>query len=430
MTAPDTAIVEARKALETAATGTYTDAAAQLAAKRRAALTLATVLLAGHGAAPGIVTTPGDSAADKIAAAILEKGAEAPAEIRKIITDLWESGALTEAEKGALADGPPDAPPVVFLSGLTRNDPIPAPILWRDADGHEDPFWDPDNIVSEGQIAVLAGAGGGGKSWLAIRLAVEAAAAAEKDMGYGAACGLRIAPGPVVILSYEMTAREIDLVAERMGSAHGVPVLPPQGPLFPLDAGSRAHMPGPSWRAMWKALAYAKPRLIIIDTGPKSMGGIADANAPGPVIAFCKAIEAELGDIPGAAALVICHDTKAVRDAASVGEDIGAGAAAGSGQWYDSPRGMIHIGKVRGTDTRMLECVKASYGRDGWGARLEPLYVNPETRRSGGYRYAGLQLTGRIAPGGMLQARKAAAKEAADEAEAAATTSRMTDGDV
>ena len=118
-------------------------------------------------------------------------------------------------------------------------------------------------------------------------------------------------------------------------------------------------------------------------------------------------------DIPGAAALMLTHDTKAVRDAASIGEDIGAGAAAGSGQWYDSPRGMLHLSKVRGTDIRILEAVKSSYGRDGWGARLEPLFVDPYTGQAGGNRYAGMQLTGRIAAGGMLNARKDAAKKPA-----------------
>ena len=53
------------------------------------------------------------------------------------------------------------------------------------------------------------------------------------------------------------------------------------------------------------------------------------------------------------------------------GEATDAGAIAGSGQWHDSPRGVLYLSKHGPGDApRILEAVKCSYGRDGWGASL------------------------------------------------------------
>lgn len=289
----------------------------------------------------------------------------------------------------------------VQWSGDFRDTPEPTPILWRDDPGAR--FADP--VVCAGECAVLAGAGAAGKSWLTIRLAVEAAKAVDAGEQSGAACGLRVRAGRVILVSWEMSPKRIDMATDAMGAPHGIPCLPYPPPLFPPDPDSygRVHAEGPDWRGVWDALARASPALLVFDTGPKAMGG-ADVNATAPVIAFMQAVERELQEIGECAALVICHDTKAMRDAARDGEDMGAGAIAGSGQWYDSPRGALHLSKVKGAETRFLECIKASNGREHWGARLVPM------REKGG-RYAGLELDGddaRIDPGDMIAARKTA----------------------
>ncbi|GEM_PF-6982073 len=296
--------------------------------------------------------------------------------------------------------------PAVRWSATVRDEAEPAPILWRDNPGNT---YANDPVVSAGECAVLAGAGAAGKSWLTIRLAVEAARAAKAGEPSGAACGLRVRAGPVIVVSYEMSPKRIDMAANAMDAPDGVPCLALPPPLFPMDPATRAHAESPDWRPVWDALARERPALIVFDTGPKAMGG-ADVNAGAPVIAFLQAVERELQALGECAALVICHDTKAMRDAAKDGEDMGAGAIAGSGQWYDSPRGVLHLAKVAGGDTRILECLKASNGREHWGARLAPLWNTPTgAPRS---RYTGLQLDGDgalIEPGGMKAARKAAA---------------------
>ena len=63
------------------------------------------------------------------------------------------------------------------------------------------------------------------------------------------------------------------------------------------------------------------------------------------------------------------------------GEAPDAGAIAGSGQWHDSPRGVLYLSKHGPGDApRILEAVKCSYGRDGWGASLIPDYRDCEYR--------------------------------------------------
>ena len=65
------------------------------------------------------------------------------------------------------------------------------------------------------------------------------------------------------------------------------------------------------------------------------------------------------------------------------------GVVAGSAAWYDGTRGVLSLMRdpVEGED-RLLECVKANYGRTGWGARLT------ERNSSGAYR--GLKLAVRL----------------------------------
>ena len=78
----------------------------------------------------------------------------------------------------------------------------PAPVLWRDPDPRTDPG-DIDAVLSVGELAILASAGGLGKSCLTLALAVEAAIAAEDGREYGNACGLRVKADGAVLVSYE-----------------------------------------------------------------------------------------------------------------------------------------------------------------------------------------------------------------------------------
>ena len=286
----------------------------------------------------------------------------------------------------------PTRAPAVEPSGRWRKERDPPPVLWRDADG---PYC--DSVAAAGEVAVLAGAGKGGKSYLTVALAVEAARARRESHEYGKACGLRVRAGPVVLMSFEDSPKRIDMRADAMGAGvDGVPILPNPEPIYGHDPNTRRWDALPAWRATWAAIHAANPVLVVVDTGPKAMGG--ETNDPGAVIGFLQKLERE-ARAGGFAVLVTAHDTKAARAAVAAGGKV-EDAVAGSGQWHDSPRGVLHLAKTGpGDAARILEAVKCSYGRDGWGAKLKVRYE--------GERYAGLELAERLDEAGIAAAREA-----------------------
>ena len=262
--------------------------------------------------------------------------------------------------------------PAVRSSDEWRNQPDPDPVIWRD---HARFF---DAVLSSGEVAVLAGAGKSGKSYLAVALAVAADHAKTLGHDYGKACGLRVAARPVVILSYEDVPKRIDQRAAAMDTGASVRLIPDPPRLFRFDSTTRQWGRSKEWPLVWAAIHGATPGLVVIDTGPKAMGG--ETNDGGAVIAFLQAIEAE-ARIGGFGVLLTAHDTKAHRNQVKAGEAPDAGAIAGSGQWHDSPRGVLYLSKHGPGDApRILEAVKCSYGRDGWGASLLSDYRGSEYR--------------------------------------------------
>ena len=259
--------------------------------------------------------------------------------------------------------------PVVRSSGEWRDEPDPDPVIWRDHAQY------PDAVLSSGEVAILSGAGKSGKSYIALALAVAAAQAEAKERGYGEACGLRVAVRPVVILSYEDAPKRIDQRVAALDTGASVRLIPDPPRLFHFD---RQWGRSEAWPLVWAAIREVDPGLVVIDTGPKAMGG--ETNDGGAVIAFLQALEGEARS-GGFGVLLTAHDTKAHRNQVKAGEAPDAGAIAGSGQWHDSPRGVLYLSKHGPGDApRILEAVKCSYGRDGWGASLLPDYRDREYR--------------------------------------------------
>ena len=286
----------------------------------------------------------------------------------------------------------PGTEPVVFLpSSKWRKDAPPAPVIWRD---HEEFA---DAVLSVGEVAVLAGAGKGGKSYLCVALAK--AAAEPTHAGYGQTCGLRIAARPVVILSYEDSPKRIDMRAEAMGAPPDAVLVTDSPPsLYGMDRKSRTWERSGAWKRTWDGIAACKPGLVVIDTGPKAMHG--ETLDPGAIIGFLQELESE-AKAGSFGVLITAHDTKVARDSARRGDAVDAGVIAGSAQWHDSPRGVLHLTKEGpGDSPRILEAVKCSYGRDGWGARLDVLYKDEKV-------YAGLQLKLHLDEAGVAKARDA-----------------------
>ena len=272
-----------------------------------------------------------------------------------------------------------DRPRMAPLS-TWKDEPEPAPVLWRDADGQH-----ADAVLSVGEVALLSGEGGLGKSYVTLALAVAGALATDLGKDYGQACGLRVMPGPVALVSYEDSPARIYGRLGRMGqtaAAGRIHSLPNPPPLWTADSG--ASRQAEWWNDLWQYVRGVGARLVIVDPASAALAD-ADVSQTGPVRKFLRALmhearQAECG------VLVVSHSTKAARNALRRGDDPGAGVVAGSAAWYDGARGVLSLEEApNNPDARILECVKANYGRKGWGALLSEQVTDSGT-------FAGLEL--------------------------------------
>ena len=260
----------------------------------------------------------------------------------------------------------------------------PDPVLWRDSDSGRFA----DAVLSVGEVALLSGAGGLGKSFVALALARAAAASKnprDSRTSFGAACGLRIRPGATVLLSYEDSPVRIAARLKRMHecSIETLPVYVIQDPhpLWQADPEERGESKaGRYWHQMWDDIRSLQPSLVIVDPASAALEGVSTSD-PGPVRAFLRALTAEAGK-GGFGCLVVAHDTKAARNEARGGGDPGSGSVAGSSAWWDAARGVLYFRPSKSGPKRILQCVKSNYGSTGWGAELRPS-INADGRFQG-----------------------------------------------
>ena len=251
----------------------------------------------------------------------------------------------------------------------------PAPVLWRDPDPDE-VDGKVDAVLSVGEVAILASAGGLGKSCLTLALAVEAATAAEAGRKYGNACGLRVKAGGAVLVSYEDSRARIG------ARLHWFTKTAPEGlhlwatpePLFQTDPETRGAVTRcAAWPQLWEEIKMACPSLVIVDPVSAALAD-ADTSQTGPARTFLREVSQEAATA-GCGVLLVAHDTKDARNLAMAGQDPGAGAVAGSAAWYDGARGVLTlVPDPTASDSRLLVAIKANYGRTGWGAQLTERY--------------------------------------------------------
>ena len=255
--------------------------------------------------------------------------------------------------------------PIIRPIGDWWNTKPPEPIIWRDP-ARAEKGDQVDAVLSTGEVALLSGAGNMGKSTFTRTVALAGATASDK---YGTTCGLRVATGAVVLVSYEDSpARIADHLRRTVEEPpERLMVWPNPEPLWESEYGRARECD--SWSRLWESVRDHHVRLVVIDPANVAFR-VASPNDGGAVRAFLYALARE-ADEAQCGVLVVTHDTKASRDAARAGEDPGAGVVAGAAAWYDGSRGVLSLmhDPQRGDD-RLLECVKANYGRTGWGARL------------------------------------------------------------
>ena len=299
------------------------------------------------------------------------------------LRDVAKAALLRDADDAAwrrvnaiIERGDPSAPSDATFNDAWTKRP-PEPVLW-----HGD-----NTLVAAGEVALLSSAGGLGKSFLTLQLAIAGATAAEAGKPSGSDCGLSVRAGPVLLANYEDTPVRM---AQRIKMRLLDPSAPPEhlhhvapdglGPLYAVDAAGSNRAPAPTtdWHRLWTSVERIKPSLVVVDPASSALAG-ASTSDDLAVRGFMRALAAE-AERTGCAVLVVAHDTKAARNLSKGGDDPGAGAVAGSAAWQDSARAVLYMAKDADTGNRKLRCVKANYGRAGWEVALAE-----HTRKGGAF---------------------------------------------
>ena len=284
--------------------------------------------------------------------------------MQRVIRDgVREADAAAEAEAAEAGHVEP-APIVTAAEALSRA--APDRVVWADAPPPDDAA-----VCSVGEVAVLGAPGGSGKSYLALHLALEAVTGRSPAR----ACGLTVRPGPILMASYEDSPARMGARVRMLQGRDDAPDAPDlaalafvddPAPLWaPMDRGGSGAVRTPAFDAIQRRADMLRPSLIVID--PISAAGASLNLNEGGAARACMRDLARLSVDTGAGVLLIAHDTKAARNEARAGGNPGAGAVAGSGQWFDAARGVLYL---HGGGARMLECVKCNHGRAGWGVGL------------------------------------------------------------
>ncbi len=261
--------------------------------------------------------------------------------------------------------------PVSVTRAFKASSDLPDCIITRAPTNETTPWDATGRVVSVGGVGVLTGAGGMGKSYLTLGLALAAATAKADGKPVERAMGLCVKAGDVVLVSYEDDATWVKHRLQTMDASNDalqhLYILNP-GPLFVCDStGATQYAAG--WDVLATVTALVRPALVIIDPASMALENAGAAHS-GPVRTLFNALQAD-GHRHGYGALLVAHDTKAARNDAAKGQDPGAGVVAGNAAWYDAARGVMRL--QRGTDqaTRGLISEKANHGRTGWVVGLE-----------------------------------------------------------
>jgi len=285
---------------------------------------------------------------------------------------------LGEIERLA-AETRPDADPLLRPLSTWQHEQEPPPVIWQQ-EPNADPPQKCNAVLSVGEVGVLSGPGGVGKSTVVLDVASAAAQAPPERPG--TACGLCVRGGPVVLVSYEdapvrMVGRVKRMTNGKQDILDKLYILDNPAPLFEADPNQRgAVRPGAQWRRLWRAVQKIKPTLVVIDPASAALGGLS-LNESGPVRWLLTALR-EQADRAGCGVLVVAHDTKEARNNVGQGGTPGAGAVAGSATWSDAARGVLYLYREQGDDqsTHRLRCIKANYGRTGWDVALTERFDN------------------------------------------------------
>ena len=253
-------------------------------------------------------------------------------------------------------------------------------------------------IVSIGEPAILAAPGGAGKSYRALSLMAQATRAGEADRdvfstqsdAWASALGFSLRRGPQLYVSYEDSCGRVGDRLERIGApretVNHLHIWGDPPALFdPTTSSGGGAIPSAAFVELERVIRDVRPALVVIDP-VSAMMGACTLNDPTAARSAMRAL-ARLSTETGAGVLCLAHDTKAARNEARAGGSPGAGAVAGSGQWFDSSRSVLYLHR-QADGGISLDCLKANHGRAGWS---QPLH---EVGTGAGETYAGFEYGG------------------------------------
>ena len=231
-------------------------------------------------------------------------------------------------------------------------------------------------LLIAGSVAILSGAGGTGKSRLALQIALQFAAANED--GPSPDQLWKTAAGPVLVATYEddpaITTERLRQQADRLecpGALGRVHVLDLAGwPLFgPGEAQSYNSRPSRllGFDVLAEEAEKIGPGLIVID--PALSAFVGESNAAAPVREFVATL-AQLASKHNSAVLLVAHSTKAARSKQNEETDpFDAGQVSGSAAWQDAARAGLVL--TRDGDFWTLAISKSNYGPAFIKARIK-----------------------------------------------------------
>ena len=255
-----------------------------------------------------------------------------------------------------------------------------------------------NTLLPRGEVGLLAGAGGAGKSRLVLQIAI-AAAGGRKGRGapvFGAVEGgkaaraLYVRSSPVVMVGYEdappwvaWRARRIAewLDKEATSGRHtsavcddtklSTAVLDYESALFG-GSGDADPVEQGAWRPVWDRVREIGAGLLVVDPGALAFAWDGPQAGGRGIGRFVSALRREAVDA-GAAVLLVVHPSKAQRSVERTefreGDDPGV---AGSVAWIDRVRCCFNL-VTDGEQRRRLDVTKANYAAVGSFPQLLPV---------------------------------------------------------
>jgi RecA-family ATPase len=262
-----------------------------------------------------------------------------------------------------------DAGPVVERPAGTVEAPLTlvTPAQWR---GIPIPpmRWLATNRIPAGDVTILSGDGGGGKTTLALQLAVSVAA----DLGDW--LGTTVETGPVIFFSGEEPENEIRRRLERVAKKRGLEADDIENLHFHFAepdkctlGGAPANTPiAPTalFNSLQRSARDIRPALIIVDSNAATLGGnYLDRVHARTFVSLFRSLARELG----CAVLLLDHPSLS-------GMTNGSGRA-GNMDWQNTVRALLYLRSVENehgpTSGRELEVMKSNYGPRGEKQKLQ-----------------------------------------------------------